>query len=190
MRRRYLRGISVLVILACLSAGGSLAYFTDTDQADNVFTLGSVEITLTEPSWDPELTPVYPGQSLAKDPQVTNTGLSPCFVRMEVNGLDVFGEMGRIDLETDGIPGKLGDGWFAGSDGCYYYSAPLEPGQVTPPLFQSIRIPTGITHGDGETLYSVRVSAQAVQAQGAKPDYTAMTSAEIAAWMQSVLGNP
>ena len=46
-------------------------------------------------------------------------------------------------------------------------------------------IPTTLTNGDGTTKYSIDIYAEAVQAQGAKPSFTAveaMTVAEIAAW--------
>ena len=41
-------------LAATAIVGGTLAYFTDTDKADNVFTVGNVDIELTEPNWEPE----------------------------------------------------------------------------------------------------------------------------------------
>ena len=43
-----------LVVALALTAvvSGSLAYFTDTDKADNVFTTGKVDITLNEQNAD------------------------------------------------------------------------------------------------------------------------------------------
>lgn len=50
--------IVTVCLTVCLAAvavvGGTLAYFTDTDEAENVFTVGNVSIDLTEPNWDAE----------------------------------------------------------------------------------------------------------------------------------------
>ncbi|MDO5323968.1 MAG: TasA family protein, partial [Clostridia bacterium] len=47
--------VLVLAVSVCLVAilaiGGTLAYFTDTDAKTNTFTVGNVDITLTEPNW-------------------------------------------------------------------------------------------------------------------------------------------
>ena len=40
------------VALAALAVGGTLAYFTDTDEAKNTFELGGVDITLTEKAYE------------------------------------------------------------------------------------------------------------------------------------------
>ena len=40
--------ISALALIAVIVIGGTLAYFTDTDDAQNVFTLGNVQGDLTE----------------------------------------------------------------------------------------------------------------------------------------------
>lgn len=89
------------VAIAALAVGGTLAYFTDTDNdVVNTFTVGNVEINLKEAVVD-----VYgkadqsgarteegneykliPGQTYVKDPKVTVEKTSePCFVRMMVS---------------------------------------------------------------------------------------------------------
>lgn len=169
--------------------GGSLAYFTDTKEATNTFTVGNVDITLTEPNWEgsgildaPE---VYPGEALAKDPTVTNDGANPCFVRIKVEGLDCLGDAGMITYRTDYVNDKLGDHWVKGEDGYFYYDTVLEVDDSTDALFDQIVIPTGLTNGDGESEMNVTVYAEAVQAQGALPswdDVQNMTVDQIANW--------
>lgn len=174
---------AVLVVMAV--AGATVAYFTDTDSKDNTFTVGNVDITLTEPSWNTngqESDDVYPGEPLYKDPTVTNDGANPCFVRIKVENLDQFGQKGDITYRTDYVTGKLGTDWVL-HDGYFYYTKVLAVGETTDALFDQIVMPTGLT-GDEDTL-PVTVTAQAVQAQGAKPSFAAvetMTVAEIAAW--------
>ena len=93
--------IMAVCLTVCLAAvaviGGTLAYFTDKDEAENVFTVGNVNIDLTEPNWDAEgskdADTVYPGEPLKKDPTVTvDEKSNPCFVRISVEGLKQFGE--------------------------------------------------------------------------------------------------
>lgn len=173
--------------------GGSLAYFTDSDAKTNTFTVGNVDITLTEPGWEAtgkvDAETVYAGEALAKDPTVTNDGANPCFVRIKVDGLDSLGEAGMITYRTDYVTDKLGDGWVKGDDGYFYYDTVLEVDETTDALFDQIVMPTGLTNEDAnEDGYNVVVTAEAVQAQGAKPswaDVQEMTVAEIADWFDT-----
>lgn len=179
----------VVVLAVTAVTGATLAYFTDEDDATNTFTVGNVDITLTEPNWEgtgkEEALEVYPGEALAKDPTVTNDGANPCFVRVSVEGLDCLGDAGMITYRTDYVDGALGTDWVLHTDGYYYYTKVLAVGETTDALFDQIVIPTALTNGDGTTTYDIDVTAYAVQAQGAKPSFTAvqaMTVAEIAAW--------
>lgn len=89
--------IAVAVVLALvLIIGGLLAYFTDTDTATNVFTLGDeVEISLVETNWsttdsDSDNVPdasqgVHPGTKVVKDPKISNdSDTTPAYVFAEV----------------------------------------------------------------------------------------------------------
>lgn len=62
-------GIAMILILAIGAIG---AYFTSTDTATNVFTVGSVKIDLTEPNWDDSAENITPNQQILKDPMLTN----------------------------------------------------------------------------------------------------------------------
>ena len=185
--------LALCVAMTAILAVGTLAYFTDTDKADNVFTVGNVEIELTETKWeaeDEEAEDVYPGEALPKNPNVTNNGANPCFVRLKVEGLDVLGEDNMITYETNYVTGALGEDWELYTDGYFYYTSVLPAGASTDTdLFDQIRIPTSVTNGfDGS--YDVVVSAEAVQAQGAKPSFSAvqaMTVEEIAAWFTTCM---
>ena len=189
MKKKIIALCLVIALAATAVIGGTLAYFTDNDAKTNTFTVGNVDITLTEPNWEgsgsQDAPEVYPGEPLAKDPIVTNTGANPCFVRILVTGLDCLGNAGNITYRTDYVTGKLGDNWVLHTDGYFYYNKVLAVGDVTDALFDQIVIPTGLTNGDAETEFNVVVTAEAVQAQGAKPSWSAvqsMTVAEIAAW--------
>ena len=75
--------LAAAILLFMFVIGGAIAYFTDTDQKTNTFTIGSVDITLTEDGWDalpdtndndiPDAAEdMMPGESVTKDPLVNN----------------------------------------------------------------------------------------------------------------------
>lgn len=192
MNKKVLSTVLAGALAVTAVVGGSLAYFTDSAEKKNTFTVGNVDITLTEPNWEgngsKDAPAAYPGEPLAKDPTVKNDGANPCFVRIKVDGLDSLSPAGMITYRTDYVTDELGDGWVKGSDGYFYYNSVLEVGATTDALFDQIVMPTGLTNGDGNTEYNVVVTAEAVQAQGAKPSWTDvknMTVEEIAAWFNT-----
>ena len=189
MKKKIIAVCLIVAMAAIAVVGGTLAWFTDDEEATNTFTVGNVDITLTEPNWtstgSQDAPEVYPGEPLAKDPTVTNDGANPCFVRIKVTGLDCLAPAGNITYRTDYVPGKLGDHWVLHTDGYFYYDQVLAVDATTDALFDQIVIPTDLTNGDATTLYNVVVTAEAVQAQGAKASFAqveAMTVTEIAGW--------
>ena len=196
MKRKILALVLCVAMLAIAIVGGTLAYFTDEKAVENVFTVGNVSIELAEPNWDAsgeaEAKDVYPGEPLAKDPTVTNNGANPCFVRVKVEGLDQFAENfsgAMITYRTDYAAGALGENWALHTDGYFYYTKVLESGATTDALFDQIVIPTELTNSVESD--PIRVTAYAVQAQDARPSFSAvqaMTVDEIAAWMDECLG--
>lgn len=80
--------LTSVVLLVIILIGGLLAYFTDTtEETTNVFTLGNVAITLTEPNWTSATNPganIAPNKQVAKDPTITNTGTNDALVFMKV----------------------------------------------------------------------------------------------------------
>ena len=213
MKKKIIALCLIVALAATAVIGGTLAYFTDNAKAENVFTVGGVDIDLTEPNWEgtgkEEAVTVYPGEPLAKDPTVTvAAGSNPCFVRLKVTGLDQFGTGKEIVYLTKFVEGKLGEGWVKHTDGYFYWTKPLvEEAAVndswnakydltykTTPLFDQIKMPTSLDGSEAEAAPIV-VYAQAVQAQGAKnPNWAAvngMTVEEIAAWFTTCgMGDP
>jgi predicted ribosomally synthesized peptide with SipW-like signal peptide len=188
--KKKIFAIAFAAILAVTAiTGASLAYLTDEEEATNVFTVGNVDIELTEPNWDAtgeeEAKDVYPGEPLAKDPTVENVGKNPCFVRISVSALDQFAEEyngAMITYRTDYVEGALGTDWVY-YDEYFYYTKVLAAGEKTDALFDQIVIPFALENN--ETTEDIIVTAQAVQAQGARPGFSAvqaMTVDEIAAW--------
>ena len=75
-----------LALIAAIAIGGSLAYFSDSDEVTNTFTMGKVTIDLDEPNWEEDSgLELAPGNVRVKDPTVTATqGQSYMRVRMEI----------------------------------------------------------------------------------------------------------
>ena len=197
MKKKLVAIFLCVAMLAVAAVSGTLAYFTDKDEKTNVFTVGNVDIVLTEPKWDAtgaaEAQDVYPGEALAKDPTVTNQGKNPCFVRISVTELDQFvekfGQNAMIKYRTAYVDGALGEGWVLHTDGYFYYTKVLQPGESTTALFDQIVMPFELTNN--ATTEDIVVTAYAAQAQGAKPSFSAvqqMTVEEIAAWMNTCFG--
>ena len=157
--------VLLFAFLAIAVTGGTLAYFTDTKDATNTFVMGNVEIALTESAWV-SATNVYPGQVLAKNPVVENTGNNPCYVRIQVTGLDQFTTAYPGSLityrTTGGNVGDLGDKWELSGD-YFYYLEPLAVGDSTDALFDEIIIPTALKNGT--TATDILVKAQAIQSK-------------------------
>lgn len=186
MKKKILAICLVAALAATAAISGTLAYFTDEAEKENTFTVGNVDIELTEPNWDAtgaaEAEDAYPGEPLAKDPTVTNKGANPCFVRVSVSNLDQFGANAPIIYRTDYVDGGLGTDWVKYGD-YFYYTKVLPAGETTDALFDQIVIPTSVTNS--AKTEGIVVTAYAVQAQGAKPSFSAveaMTVEEIAAW--------
>ena len=88
--------LAALVLLLVVAVGGAIAYFTDTDTKTNKFTIGNVDISLTEDGWDaledannnhiPDVAEdMMPGESVTKDPTINNLSTkNPAYVFAKV----------------------------------------------------------------------------------------------------------
>ena len=88
--------LAAAVLLLMFAVGGAIAYFTDTEQKTNTFTIGSVDITLTEDGWDaledannndiPDAAEnKMPGERVTKDPLINNVSTkNPAYVFAKV----------------------------------------------------------------------------------------------------------
>ena len=199
--RKILVSLAALALVAAISIGGTLAYFTDSKTATNTFTMGNVNIKLDEtdiknPEGDRVTSnayDVYPGEVVTKDPIVHNTGKNGAYIRATVN---VYNWMNLVaayypdfkeTFPNDGykaalnlLVGELGDGWsvvgvVAGDtftigqfDAKFVlkYDGVLDAGADTTAMFQTVTIPAGIDNANASSFQSVKVVAQAIQADG------------------------
>ena len=136
---------------------------------------------------------VYPGQTVTKDPIVHNTGKNGAYIRATVN---VYNWMNLVaayypdfkeTFPNDGykaalnlLVGELGEGWsvvdvVAGDtftigqfDAKFVlkYDGVLAANADTTAMFRTVTIPAGIDNANASSFQSVKVVAQAIQADG------------------------
>ena len=135
MKKKITMVVSLLLVMA-LSIGGTLAWLTDTETVTNTFTLGNVDITLTE-TWNTDTdgdkvndvwsAKFVPGKELAKDPKVSVVaGSEACYVYVKITetiGFDAgktgnFADYFDYDIAADWT--KLTDADGEAIAGVYY----------------------------------------------------------------------
>ena len=136
----------IVAIISIIGLGSLFAYLSDTDQKTNVFTLGSIKITLTEPNWNLSSGQnILPGQPISKDPQINNIGNNPAYVYIKVVNPIV-----ELNNGTTGVlfnyTAKSGWTQLDQVEQCgyrattYYYNTALNASASTTTLFDSITI--------------------------------------------------
>ena len=181
--------IAVAIVLALvLLIGGMLAFFTDTDKAENIFTLGNVDISLAEDNWHQEnAANLLPGATILKDPVVTNDSTTnPAFVFVEVivpcyAAGDTEGETGDADVDTPLFAlNTIGSGWnlmrteAINTDAktiTYVYNygsedamTPLAAGNSTSAVFSSVTLASTLTGSEkGVKSGKIVVNAYGIQ---------------------------
>lgn len=188
MKKKTFVLLLAVTMIASLLIGATLAYFSAQDEKTNTFTVGNVSIKLHEPAWfaDPgglkDSPEVYPGEPLAKDPYVENTGANPCVVRIKVTMPDLPEGQGEVKIRKNGVIGAYDNvNWYKDGD-YYYYLYPLKGtadagnnpqlSNITSKLFDHIVMPKELTNDFDLTEYDVIVTAEAVQAQGIFPSWS------------------
>lgn len=182
MRRR--RGISTktlvallsLVLLLGCSLGGTLAWLSDrTDPVTNTFTVGDIDITLTETTEDYK---IVPGVNIAKDPKVTvlaNSEACWLFVKVVEDNWPTFTESDGTTT-TRKVNYTLAQGWkpLEGESGVYYrqVSASGKAQEFYVLAGNEVTVSNTLTKsevqgiGTGENAPTLTFTAYAVQQEG------------------------
>lgn len=165
--KRKLLILSLLVILAALTAAGTLAYYTDSARTHNVITSGKVNIALHEWADKERNTPfqdktgVMPGTKVTKIVEVENTGTGAAFVRLRVETEVLSAEGVKMGPKHVSLDFNQTD-WIY-QDGYYYYARSLQPGETTVPLFTAVTFAAEMDNTYQNATAHVNVSAYAVQ---------------------------
>ena len=74
-KKTIVKILCIIIAIVILITGGIFAYLTSTDHKTNIFTVGSIKISLTEPNWNPSNAQDFlPGDTISKDPKINNIG--------------------------------------------------------------------------------------------------------------------
>ena len=104
MKKKLVAGGLVAALAATAIGGATLAYFTDEEEAVNTFSVGNVDITLTESEWVESDAKLIPGRVIDKNPTITLEAGSEATVEVVTEGAE-----GRRIL-VFGIPRGEGGG--------------------------------------------------------------------------------
>lgn len=123
MKKNTLALVLALTLLVAGVVGGTLAWLTDqTAEVKNTFTVGDINIGLTETTADYKM---VPGNTIAKDPTVTvKANSEACWLFVKVTE--------STDLK-DFITYAIAEGWTAlpDVDGVYYREVPASAADQT-----------------------------------------------------------
>lgn len=182
--KKKILSVALAASLAAVAVvSSSLAYFTDTEQKDNVFTVGNVDITLTEPNWDADLNnkDLIPGKTIPKDPTITvDADSETAYTFMKVELSDDFVDLLTAYATAEDIkdPAQVIDDWFVSEvqpkvmemGDNYVILGVLSPKAAGESVtyFDEVTIPAAVTQEmikpDG--VYTIDITAYAIQAEG------------------------
>ena len=123
MKKKTLALVLALTLLVAGVVGGTLAWLTDqTAEVKNTFTVGDINIDLTETTTDYKM---VPGNTIAKDPTVT--------VKANSEACWLFVKVTESTNLKDFITYAIAEGWTAlpGVDGVYYREVPASAADQT-----------------------------------------------------------
>lgn len=113
--KKKLTTVLAIVLVVALSVAGTYAYLTDTTgPVKNTFTVGNVNIDLTETTG--EFYKMVPGTTIGKDPKVTvEANSEDCWLFVKVEKSDNFDNFLAYDMA---------DGWTKLEEGVFYRQVP------------------------------------------------------------------
>ena len=171
--------VAAIALVLCCAIGGTLAWLsTKTDPVINTFTVGDINIELTETTTNFKM---VPGNTIVKDPKVTvNAGSEACWLFVKVEKSANF---------DDFMTYEIADGWTAleSETGVYYRTvdattadsdfAVLKDNKVTVKERVTKQMLNALTAGTYPTL---TFTAYAVQKDNMADAATAWTTAQTA----------
>ena len=170
---KWIHKVSPKILLICVSAGAllsltagsALAYLkADTQQADNHFTPGVIDIEVVEPNSSNYT--IQSHGSVNKVVKVQNVSRgehsASAYVRVKLvpimrwkNGNSGSGDEVKVTYEVNST-----NWWGPDNNGFYYYKGVLKPGDISPEVISSATVDNGIPP---DKKLEIQVIADAVQ---------------------------
>ena len=187
MKKKILTAALAVCMLATLVIGMSLAYFTDTESKTNTFTVGNVDITLTEPGWLGDTSAddvrLIPGKTIAKDPTIKVAQSSQtAYTFMKVQLSPDFQKLITDWATAQNVsnPKEVISDWFSSTVKPKIMAANIEEGYVilgvlspkaageSVTYFDKVTVPATVTQDmiKADGTYTIDITAYAIQAEG------------------------
>ncbi len=172
----FFAAILLCITLLCIA---TYAYYLKTARARNVITTGKIDITIVEQQKVGDEFLPYPDEPISVMPstEVSKIVAVKCeeekaYIRMKYSVVFEDRKGKTLDLDTsvvEIIP--TGKNWIE-KDGWFYYNAPLSAGEVTEPLFETVKFASlAMDNKYQKTVLTLRIHAQSVQfANNPAPD--------------------
>ena len=182
--KKKILSVALAASLAAVAVvSSSLAYFTDTETKTNEFTVGNVDITLTEEKWDADLNnkDLIPGKTIPKDPTIAlDADSETAYTFMKVELSDDFVDLLTAYATAEGIedPAQVIDDWFVSEvqpkvmemGDNYVILGVLSPKAAGESVtyFDEVTIPAAVTQEmiKADDVYTIDITAYAIQAEG------------------------
>lgn len=180
--KKVLMAVASTALVAVVGIGATLAYFTDQAEAENIVTMGHVDIDLTEKSEDEDsvmiedglrFDNVMPGDVISKIPTITVADDSQnAYVRMkmEITTPEGSGITAKdLELLETGLRKNITNqtGW-SYNDGYYYYNDALEATEFVD-FFQHVDIPAEWHNNTADGSFTIKLQAEAIQEENVQP---------------------
>lgn len=186
MKKKILTAALAVCMLATLVIGVSLAYFTDTESKTNTFTVGNVDITLTEPNWlgdSADAVRLIPGKTIAKNPTIKVAQSSQtAYTFMKVQLSPDFQKLITDWATAQNVsnPKEVISDWFSSTVKPKIMAANIEEGYVilgvlspkaageSVTYFDEVTVPETVTQDmiKADGTYTIDITAYAIQAEG------------------------
>ena len=172
-KKRLVVTMASVAAIAAIGIGSTFAYFTSQDEATNAFTLGDIEIELTEDNWDEDNgVNILPMQTIAKDPAVTNTGLNDAYIFLKVTVPQAEVQLeGQEAAEVQDLftLNNISDKWTLVSEEngvyVYAYNETVAPEASTDALFDSVTLANLVEADYAEVIESLDINVEAYGVQ-------------------------
>lgn len=185
MKKKIIALCVCIAMLAIALIGGTMAYFTDTDQAENVFTVGNIDIDLHEYKADgttpfEEVNNIMPGMTYGKIVNVENTGKNDAYVRVKIIipenmiptwnsdavGVSGSGKEWEANVSTEDALNTFGEFVFVRNAKLGLDNKDTEDVKenITSALLKAVTLNASVTELNVSDTYKVIVNAEAIQA--------------------------
>lgn len=175
MNKKLVATMVATFVLVFSLAVCSYAYFVSTTSSQgNVISTGKAMVNMvneTDPSYptvpgDPDSYIIFPGYRVEKNVYIENAGAYPIYVRARLESSITLGERyaehsGEIDLSLVDYSIDLNN--WTEKDGYYYYNLPVNAGESTTNLLQSVNFSEQMGNIYKDSTINVKIRFEIVQ---------------------------